>query len=58
LVAVLPKTFLASGDNKRSAIDLKNSHLVLTPAWDPVPENLACSNNRYVIDYFGAIVHY
>jgi hypothetical protein len=51
LVAVLPKTFLASGDNKRSAIALKNSHLVLTPAWGPVPENLACSNNRYVIDY-------
>jgi hypothetical protein len=58
LVEVLPKTFLAFGDNKRSAIALKNSHLVLTPAWGPVPENLACSNNRYVIDYFGAIVHY
>jgi len=43
---------------KHSAIALKNSHLVLTPAWVPVPENLACSNNRYVIDYFGAIVHY
>jgi hypothetical protein len=58
LVAVLLKTFFASGNNKRSAIASKNSHLVLTPAWGPDPENLACLNNSYVIDYFGAIIHY